>query len=285
MTDTLNRDRYFPDRQAGRRGARESHEPRLLATLFKVPGPSNAYVEWDGTHGIRDFGLDGNDAWGDCGAAAVDHGNMAKAGNAALLNTLGQPKYAGTLPTYWAYGLSQGETGTAPNPPDEPDEGVDNASWLAFLYANGIIDGYGEVPVDQMDNYAPEATGLLVGQNLPASAESDFEAHPPIPWGSPGEVPDGNEGHDTWYAAGHVDGSGELITWGGLQPFTVEYRQRFITDAWIIFDKDDPSVDWTALQAALDAVHGVVQPLAAAPPPPSPPSPVRPAPGPQGAPG
>ena len=108
-----------------------------------------------------------------------------------------------------------------------------------------------------------KAHGLLIGQSLPETAEQDFEAHPPSPWGSPGETPDKQEGHDTWYIAGHADGSGEMVTWGGLQPFTPEYRTgRFITDAWLIFDRDDPEVDWQALEAALAEVHGTVVPPA-----------------------
>jgi len=278
MTDVTDLSRYRQGRQAGNRGARESHEPRLDVTKFMEGGVApNTYVEWDGTHGIIEWGMDNNGPDqtnpsfypNGCGAAAPDHGNMAKANNPALYQTLGQPKFQSTLYTYFAYGVSQGETGQPPAPANCPDGGVDNKSWLGFLYENGIIDGYGEVPVSLMDSYAPLANGLLIGQNLPDSAETDFEAHPPIPWGSPGEVPDNQEGHDTWYILGHSDGSGELITWGGLQPFTSSYRQQFITDAWIIFDKDDPAVNWTALQAALDEVHGTVSTSPSTPPAPT----------------
>jgi hypothetical protein len=282
--------RYEEGRRAGRRGARESHQPELDARFFLAPGTADTFSEWDGTNGITSWGMDCNgpdpnnppaypDGLGDCGAAAPDHGNMAKAANPSLLGTLGQPKFGGTVPTYFAYGVSQGETGTPPAPADEPDQGVDNKSWLAFLYKNGIIDGYAEVPLDQIGHYAPIGHGLLVGQNLPDSAESDFQASPPIPWGSPGETPDNQEGHDTWLIATHADASGEMITWGGLEPFTSTYLNDFATDAWIIFDKDDPTVDWTALQAALDALHGVVTPPAPAPAPtPTPPAPAPPTP-------
>jgi len=276
MTDVTDFSRYREGRQAGNRGARESHEPRLDVRRFLGTPTGAVYVAWDGTNGIVDWDMDNNgpdptnppyypNGLGNCGWAAPDHGNMAKANNAALHGTFGTPKYNPGLNTYFAYGVSQGEQGQPPAPADCPDGGVDNASWLGFLYKQGIIYGYGEVPVSLMDNYAPAAHGLLIGQNLPDSAESDFETHPPIPWGSPGEVPDNQEDHDTWYILGHEDGSGELITWGGLQPFTVSYRENFITDAWIIFDADDPNVDHVALQDALAAVHGVdTPPLAAA---------------------
>lgn len=273
MTDVTDLSRYREGRQAGNRGARESHEPRLDVRRFLVPGPVDHYVEWDGTNGIIDWEMGNNgpdptnppyypNGVGNCGEIGVGHGNAAKANNITIATLLGHPKYANGLATYFAYGVSQGEQGQPPAPAECPDQGVDNASWLAFLYKMGIIYGYGEVPVDQMDNYAPQAHGLLIGQNLSDSAEPDFEAHPPIPWGSHGEVPDNQEGHDTWYILGHADGTGELITWGGLQPFTVTYRKEFITDAWIIFDEDDPNVDHAALQAALTEVHGVDSPPA-----------------------
>ena len=83
-------------------------------------------------------------------------------------------------------------------------------------------------------HYAAAGGGLLIGQNLPDSAEADFEATPPVPWGSPGEAPDNREGHDTWLIKTHADGTGELITWGGLQPFTATYPRDFITDAWMV---------------------------------------------------
>jgi hypothetical protein len=251
---------YIPGRRAGKRGARESHEERLMLSLFRPKGPTDVYSEWDGSHGITVWGMDGNDEWSDCGAAAPDHGNMAKANNVALLGTLGQPKYAGTLPTYWAYGLSQGETGTPPAQPNQPDQGVTNNSWLGWLYTEGIIDGYGEVPLDELDSYAQDFNGLLLGLELDDDAESDFEASPPIPWGSsPGDTPDPQEGHDTWLIKLHADGSGSLITWGGLQPFTLDFRQQNITDAWAILDAEDAKrtgVNWAALQGALQAIHG-----------------------------
>ena len=48
------------ERKAGKRGARESHEPRLMLSMFRDPAPTG-YQEWDGTHGIVENGLDGND--------------------------------------------------------------------------------------------------------------------------------------------------------------------------------------------------------------------------------
>jgi hypothetical protein len=242
-------------RRAGRRGVRtESHEPRLAAHLFVDPAMLVTEPEWDGTHKIVDWGMDANDSLGDCGAAAVDHYNMAKASDATLLDSLGKPTFDGTVATYYAYGVDQGE---GPN----ADQGVDNATFLGFLYKHKIIAGYAEVDKDMAFAMAQKFGGVLIGQSLPDSAETDFEATPPIPWGSAGEVPDQREGHDTLLIKTHADGSGEFVTWGALQPFTSTYFRDFVSECWIIFDRDDPQVDWPALEAALLAVHGVVTDL------------------------
>ena len=235
---------------------RESHEPRLLATRLVAEGvtPVSGFLQWNGTGGVGEkFGMDGNDKWGDCGAAATDHYNIAKTQNPHVVGTLGRPKYDGTLGTYFAYGLSMGEVGQPPEPPDEPDEGVDNKTWLGFLYTQGIIYGYGEVPLEYLDWFAQTAKGCILGLIIDGNqAISDFQTSPRTPWGA---MPNASDGHDTLLIITNTDGSGSLVTWGAVQPFTPDFRSQ-ITDAWIIYDADDPSVDHSALQAALADVHG-----------------------------
>lgn len=253
----------IPTRPPGRIGPfRESHAPELHVHKFFAAEPlvANQYKDWDGTHGITLWGtdqsnaLDGNDQYGDCGAAAVDHGNAAKANNVNLVGTLGQPKFPGTVPTYFAYGTAMGELG-----PD-PDQGVDNATWLGFLWKNGIIAGYGEVQLDHLDVYAAEFNGLLIGLQLYGNAQSDFSNH--LPWGSQNEQPDPSLGHDTWLIETKSDASGGLITWGYTQPFTPFFRRNNFTDAWAIYDANDPRVNWSELQQALEGLHGTQTPQA-----------------------
>lgn len=237
---------------------RESHEPRLLASKFVSDGlvPVQGYLEWDGTTGVgEDWGMDGNDVWGDCGSAATDHYNIAKTQSYAQYGQLGMPKYAGTLGTYWAYGLAQGEVGQPPHTPDQPDQGVDNATWLAFLYKQGIIDGYAEVTDDVYDWFAQTFRGAILGLAIDgAKAQQEFSIWPKVPWTA---MPK-QDGHDTLGIITHSDGSGSLITWGAVQPYTLGFRQTNWTDMWVIFDHDDPNVNWSELQQALDEVHGVV---------------------------
>jgi hypothetical protein len=70
-------------------------------------------------------------------------------------------------------------------------------------------------------------------------------------------MPNASDGHDTLLIITGADGSGSLVTWGGVQPFTPEFRAQ-ITDAWIIYDHSDPTVDHASLQQALADVHGTV---------------------------
>ena len=265
-------DEIIPVLTHGRVGPhRESHEERLLAHNFLADGvtPVAGFLEWNGAAVMGEhWGMDNNgpqatnpawatDGLGDCGAAMTDHYNMAKQSNKALYNTLGNPLYAGTMATYFAYGLAQGEVGQLPAPPNEPDYGVSNQSWFAFLYKMGLIKGYGEVVDQYGDWFAQTFKGLCVGQGLDGMiAGTDFDASPRIPWDSM-DMPDG---HDTLTIITHTDGSGACVTWGSVQPYTASYRQTNWQDRWVIFDEDDPNVNWPALQAALTEIHGVVTP-------------------------
>jgi hypothetical protein len=252
---------------------KESHEPSLHADLFYDPlkiqaRPVNllsGYRDWDGTHGITDWGMDCNgpdsnnpaaypNGLGDCGAAATDHGNVAKSGSMSVYNQLGTPKFNGTVPTYFAYGVWNGESGQPPAPSNEPDQGVSNNTWLQFLWINGIIDGYVEVPLNSLDLYASAGSGLLCGIQLYDTAQDDFQNQ--IPWGENDEQPDPELGHDVWLIKTGADGGGAVVTWGAVQPFTLTFRQRNITDLWMVTDKDDPAVNDAALQAALTALNG-----------------------------
>jgi hypothetical protein len=229
-----------------------------LAHNFLTGGivPTEGYVEWSGVQPIGDnWGMDGNDVWGDCGPAATDHYNMAKKGLRDILGSLGRPHFDGTLGTYWAYGLAQGEHGQPPDPKDKPDYGVDNATWLGFLYKLGIIKGYGEVEDNVFDWFVSNFHGGIVGQGLDGTtASNDFESTPRIPWSPMPQV----DGHDTLVIVTHADGSGSMVTWGGVQPYTLPYREQNWQDRWTVFDKDDARVNWPALKEALDEIHGEV---------------------------
>ena len=235
-------------RVAGRVGPHvESHEPRLLATQF-VNTPASGYLVTDVTSGITDWGMDDNDDLGCCGFAMLDHANVAKSAGAVAPGSSFTPPFADLAAAYFAYGIAQGEPGP------EPDQGVSNATMLAWAVKQGLIDGYAEVPLDQIDWFVGRFSGVCAGLSInDATAQAAFTAGQP--WDA---MTNPNGGHDVLIVKTGTDGSGELVTWGRLQPFTAAFRQANVVDAWVILDKNDPAVNWPALEAALAAVHGTV---------------------------
>ena len=236
---------------------RASSEPRLLAHLMLADGvvPVEGDFEVDVTNGMTNWGIDNNADYGCCGAAATDHNNMAKTGLEATYNTLGVPQFNGTLGTYCAYGFAMGEQA---NHSGCPDNGVDNASWFGYLYKMNIIKGYAQVERRYLSWFVQTFKGVVVGASVDGpTVQADFEATPRVAWPA---MPNASDGHDTLIAITHVDRSGSLITWGGVQPYEAGFLDTNAQDFWVIFDEDDPNVNWAALTAALDDVHGVVAP-------------------------
>lgn len=79
------------------------------------------------------------------------HGRMAKSGrnvltdNGTELAADSQQATDLTLSSYYAYGRSIGESG------EQPDQGVENATWLKFLFEQGMIEGYAELDASNAD--------------------------------------------------------------------------------------------------------------------------------------
>lgn len=244
-------------RVAGRRGGvRESHVPALALAQFRTVEPTPP-PSGDVTMGLTDWGMLGNDEVGDCGAAATFHGLMAK----ALLSVAnGEPTYESSflIPTtpavegkYFAYGRAMGEPG------EKPDQGVTNATWLHYLFTQGIIEWYGELDPKnpaEVHQAALDGKGVLVAVDLTATAEQDFEDHQP--WhldGGPGD-------HDVLLVAYDDDGF-TVVTWGGVQRCTGQ-----VSEAWVFGSREDAGragYTATALIAAVRAWGVAVQGAAA----------------------
>lgn len=256
---------------AGRVGPHlESHEPRLMLHTMLTDGvtPISGPLAWDGTGSVgQHWGMDNNDRLGCCGFAAWDHANVSKLGDATQAGWSFFPKFQSLADAYFAYGIAQGEPGP------QPDQGVSNALMLAWGYQQGLLDwtdgdgvthqgGYAEVPLNMLDWFAQQFKGAIIGLVIDGqTASDDFESTPRRPWDA---MANPRDGHDVLLIKSDLDGSGALITWGGVQPFTAAFRATNITDAWVIFDMDDAFVNRDALEQALLAVHGVVDVPAAA---------------------
>lgn len=251
-------------RVAGKRGRRKpSHEPTLHLRRF-APAPSKPPPSGDVSGGITDWGMLGNDQHSDCGAAAFQHGRMAKSGQ-NVLNDNGQELPADsqaatdyTLASYYAYGRSMGEPG------QDPDQGVDNATWLKFLFDQKMIEGYAELNAsdpDEVHMAMLNFNGVLIGCCLTDDAEQEFNDHQP--WNiTPSDRPDANEGHDIYLVK--YDANGEtIVTWGADQECTVAWEkgqaQAGDLEAWVFITAEDAKrngVDLAALQQAIRDLGG-----------------------------
>lgn len=262
----------LPPRRAGKRGLRQisPHIPELQLSNFRKavsPPPPTGDV----TGGLTEWGMFGNDKYGDCGAAATYHGFMAKAlalsGTTAAVTNYLQATYepgfvlptdASVETTYFAYGRAMGEPG------DQPDQGVSNDTWLKFLKDQGIIELYAQLDVtnpDQIHQAMLDFRGVLVGIALTGSAEQEFENHQP--WNaSPTEQPNPQEGHDIYlvkYDTTVPAAAETFITWGALQDATIDWENAEapnFMDAWVFFSKEDADrvgVDAAALESEINA--------------------------------
>ena len=283
MTDTP---RDLIAGKLGRKPAR--HVPELELERFRTQARADVPASGDVSRGITSWLMLGNDQYGDCGPAATEHFRMSK----GLYSGDETPTEAETVALYFDYGIAQGE------PPPQPDEGVENATWLAWLFAESQsaklagddIDefAYAEVNISSVDNINSamlEFNGVLCGVNLTDYDEQDF---PNVPWGTQTPVqPNPQLGHDIVKVRfGQSGPAGDTyVTWGALQQATTGWSSACIDEAWVIVTREDAEnagIDFDALLAECTALGGgQVVPTPAPTPPaptptPTPPSPTPP---------
>lgn len=226
-------------RTHGRRGARESHAPHLRLSQFRSTAPAPP-PSGDVTGGLREWGMLGNDQYGCCGPAATMHARMAKAlvsvqdGTPTFEPGFVVPTAEYTEALYFGYGRAMGEPGT------QPDQGVENASWLRWLFGQGLIGWYAELDPtdpDEVHQAMLDCRGVLVAVQLTDDAEQLFGQHQP--WTlAQGEQPNPQEGHDILLVRYGPEGD-TFVTWGALQEATVPWDASCITDAWCFGTPED----------------------------------------------
>lgn len=264
------------DRIAGKRGRRPSPPTPELHLRRFAPAPSPPPPSGDVTNGITEWGMLGNDQYGDCGPAATEHYRMAKAGSVSVSPPATD---AYTEGLYFAYGKAMGESG------DQPDEGVDNATWLKWGFDEGLWEGYARLDASDADEVHQAMLnfhGVLIGCSLTDDAEQEFNAGQP--WNiTSRDQPDPQEGHDVLLVKYGPDGE-ELVTWSDLQAATIAWESGEVAagdlEAWVMISAEDAErngVDLPALQAQIRALGGSVAPT---PPVPTPPGPTPDPPGP-----
>ncbi len=214
----------------------------------KVAVPSVNNVSADGTP----WGMDGNDQYGDCGVAGVNHGFMADAAVDSLIHAETFPANDEIVQYYLTY--TQGQ-----------DTGVVLSDFLAYVRKNGFLNGH------TVSSYAPVAVHDIPTLQF-AVANYDF-AYTGIQVTD--AMMDANRDRKPWtletFLLGEVEGGHCIpivgydstylyaVTWGGIQQIAYSAWHYMSTEAWAVItgefkakNGDGRGVSLTALEADLN---------------------------------
>lgn len=175
--------------------------------------------------------MDGNDSVGDCTCAWESHGLMLRTANTG---TIVIPTTAQTLNLYSEI------TGFNPNEPST-DQGAMISDVCAFMGKTGLLGhkSIGHVPI-VTDQVGPTQITRIkqgvqifgdvnLGVNLPASAETQFDAGQP--WTVSGDLT--IEGGHCIGAVGYDNNYLHVVTWGRLQMVAWAWVLQFVEEAWV----------------------------------------------------
>jgi len=193
------------------------------------------------------WGMDGNNTFGDCGVAAVNHVFMAAA---AVTQDAGKeewPSDQDIVDYYLTYTGGQ-------------DTGVVLADFLAYVKKTGffshIVQGYAPVAVHDIptlqfvvDAYTAAYTGIKVTQAMQEAFQGKR------PWTLPDLFSPVVGGHCI-PLVGYDDSYLYAVTWGAVQPISYAAWHHISDEAWAVIPGelaggDGRGVDLTALQADL----------------------------------
>ena len=230
----------------------------------------------DASHGIVDWGMLGNDQYGDCTFAGREHYKMAKAAAAQL--TEQWETTSELINEYLTYTNGQ-------------DTGANISQLLLSWYNDGKILAFAKIDHTDpacVDWFMQNFNGVYFGVALTDDADELFSAHQP--WTTDqGQTPNPYKGHCIVKVTATTDRDG-WVTWGGIQLSTKNWTEACSEGAYVIITGEDVknhNIQIDQLTAALDhqvEVHNLkVVPPAPAPVPPAP-KPVPPVPAPVPAP-
>jgi hypothetical protein len=213
-------------------------KPPAAVAVPEVPAQS------DGTA----WGMDGNDNYGDCGVAAINHGFMADATATGTYGSELFPSDSNIVDYYLTYTGGQ-------------DTGVVLADFLAYVKTNGYLNGHtlqAFAPVAVHDvttlqytvaSYDFAYTGITVTEAMMTANQAGK------PWttvDTDGEVIGGH----CIPIIGYDDKNLYAVTWGGVQAITYPAWHRMSEEAWALITGeftagDGRGVNLAALQADL----------------------------------
>lgn len=209
----------------------------------KVAVPTVA-VQSDGTK----WGMDGNDQYGDCGVAGINHGFMADASITAETEKF--PDDQAIVDYYMTYTGGQ-------------DSGVVLADFLKYVQAKKFSDAHtitAYAPVAEHDvptlHFAISTYGFVyTGITCTAQMQEDFQNGKPWTLESVESEVEGGHciplvGYDSKYLY--------AVTWGGVQPIDYSAWHYMSTEAWAVITGefvakggDNRGVNLAALKADL----------------------------------
>lgn len=207
-------------------------EPRIPDALhyvedYHVEGlaPPPPSVHYATSRSNTNWGMDGNDRYGDCVMAATGHAILAA--NIELAEKDKVPSSTTIVKEYLK--LTGGQ-----------DTGLVIADTLKVWHTEGLfghkIAGYAPVKardITQVEQVIDIYGGCLLGIQLPESAEEQFPADWSFVPGSP------NEGGHAIYALGYDDLTIDLLTWGRRIRMSKALWTHDGDEAWaIVFNED-----------------------------------------------
>ena len=207
-----------------------------------APTPAPVYPI-DVTGGLTDFGMLGNDQYGDCGEAGVRHVEMttALAAGSAVPSFTSEESIAEYLD------FTGGQ-----------DTGVVLADFLLWLFNRGRIRGFAPVDhnnVPQMDALMAEFHGLYVGVSLTSDAQQLF---PDGVWTTAnGEAADPSMGHciEKVFSDGATED--KWVTWARLMKSTVGWSAACVDEAWLVLTTEEQMAKFVPqLIAEIQALGG-----------------------------
>jgi hypothetical protein len=191
--------------------------------------------------GEKDWGMLGNDEWGDCAWAGPAHETM-------LLSTEGdKPATFTTAGVLSDYSAGTGfDPHAGPSGDNPTDKGSNVRQVLSYRRKTGIVDAAEKrhkigafVKLDPKNLthvyqalYLFQAVGI--GIEFPGSAMEQFNKGEP--WSVvPGAQIEG--GHYVCCVGKHANIN--IVTWGALQQMTVEFFEQYCDEAWAYVSEED----------------------------------------------
>jgi hypothetical protein len=250
----------------------DPRQPRVrLRALPKTTVTAPPSANW--LSGIKQWGMLANDSVGDCTAAGAAHVAMA-------VEHYGRGRDI-TLTDSDALTMYEAISGYRPGKPST-DVGATLQDALGYWRATGIagnkIAAFAEIDAQNLDLVRACIAifgAVYTGMNFPASAMDQFDAGKPWSVVKRSSI----EGGHCVPIGAYDDESFACVTWGQVQPMTLDFYKRYFDEVWVPIDLDwltatgasPAGLDTDALNADYQALTGEPGPFPQAAPPVTPP--------------